>query len=200
MTPKVSADYMRARREEILDAATTVFSARGFHAATLDDVAATAEVSKGSLYLHFDSKESMIDGLAEKWRAVDAETFDAADGERSPVDGLALVAKTTIRRMQRKDFDDSVRLGVFLWAEVLINPAVEKTQMKLTDEWRERVHGLALRAQEAGEIGPEHDAWAISAFLGALTLGLFIGESWGFRQDRVALELLVDSFLGSLKA
>ena len=113
MAPKVSAAYMRARREEILDAAATVFSAQGFHAATVDDVAAAAGVSKGSLYLHFDSKESMIDGLAEKWHAVDAEALDAADRERSPVDGLALVAKTSIRRMQREDFGDSVRLGVF---------------------------------------------------------------------------------------
>ena len=199
MAPKVSAEYMRARREEILDAATTVFSARGFHAATLDDVAATAEVSKGSLYLHFESKESMIDGLAEKWQAIDSETFDAADRERSPVDGLTLVAKTSIRRMQGGGFADSVRLGVFLWAEVLINSAVEKTQMKLVKKWRERVHALAVRAQEAGEIGPEHDTWAITTFLGALTLGLFIAESWGFRSDRAALELQVDSFLGSLK-
>ena len=191
---------MRARREEILDAATTVFSARGFHAATLDDVAATAEVSKGSLYIHFDSKESMIDGLAEKWQAVDTETFDAADRERSPVDGMALVAKTSIRRMQGRGFDDSVRLGVFLWAEVLINSAVEKTQMKLVKEWRERVHALAVRAKKAGEIGPEHDAWAVTEFLGALTLGLLIAESWGFRSNRAALELQVDSYLGSLRA
>ena len=199
MAPKVSAAYMRARREEILDAATTVFSARGFHAATVDDVASTAEVSKGSLYHHFDSKESMIDGLAEKWQAVDAETFDAADREASPLDGLALVAKRTIARMQREGFDDSVRLGVFLWAEVLVNPAVEKTQMKLVSEWRGRVRGLVMRAQEAGEIGPQHDAEAITTFLGSLTLGLFIGESWGFRSDRAALGLLVDSFLGSLR-
>ena len=199
MVPKVSAAYMRARREEILDAATTVFSARGFHAATVDDVAAAAGVSKGSLYLHFDSKESMIDGLAEKWHAVDAEAFDAADRERSPVDGLALVAKTSIRRMQREDFGESARLGVFLWAEVLVNPAVAKTQMKLVDEWRRRVHSLAVRAQEAGEIGPEHDAWGITTFLGALTLGLFIAESWGFRSGQAALELQVDSFIGSLK-
>jgi AcrR family transcriptional regulator len=199
MAPKVSAEYMRARREEILDAATKVFSVRGFHAATLDNVAEAAEVSKGSLYLHFDSKESMIDGLAENWEAIDAETFDAADRERRPVDGLALVAKTSIRRMQSDGFDDSVRLGVFLWAEVLINTAVEKTQMNLVDEWRERVHNLAVLAQKAGEIGPQHDAWAVTSFLGALTLGLLVAESWGFRSDRAALEMQVDSYLRSLE-
>ena len=71
---------MRARREEILD--TAGVSARGFHAATVDDVAAAAGVSKGSPYLPFDTKESMIDGLTEKGHAVDAEAFDAADRDR----------------------------------------------------------------------------------------------------------------------
>ncbi len=191
---------MRARKEEILDAATVVFSARGFHAATLDEVAAEAEVSKGSLYLHFDSKESMIDGLAEKWQTIDAETFAAADREPRPVDGLALVMKTFIKRIQRADFDDSVRMGVFLWAEVLINSSVEKTQMRLTGEWRDRVHSLAVRAREAGEIAMKHDAWGVTEFLGALTLGLLIAESWGFRTERAVMELQVDSYLGSLKA
>ena len=76
MSPKVSAEYMLQRRREILDAATKVFSQKGFHAATLDDVATEAEISKGSIYIHFDSKEAMIDGLSERWQTIDDEVFD----------------------------------------------------------------------------------------------------------------------------
>ncbi len=199
MSPKVSAEYMRARRMEILEAATAVFSEKGFHAATLDDVAAAAGVSKGSIYNHFDSKEDVIDGLSEQWQAVDDETFDSADRKSRPVDGLSHVAKTTIRRMQRSGFRDSIRLGLFLWAELLVNPAVQKSQLKLVNEWRRRVHGLVVAAQEAGEIGPEYDAWAITTFLGSLTVGLFIGEAWGIRARRAALEKLVNSFLQGLR-
>ncbi len=199
MSPKVSAEYMRARRSEILEAATTVFSEKGFHAATLDEVAEAAGVSKGSIYNYFDSKESIIDALSEQWQTVDDETFDSADRRRRPVDGLSHVANTTIRRMQREDFNDSVRLGLFLWAEILVNPAVQKSQMKLVEEWRRRVHSLVAAGQEAGEIDPRHDALAITTFLGSLMVGLYMSEAWKIRSERAALEQLIDSFLRGLR-
>lgn len=49
-----------ARPEEILDAAQTVFGECGFARAKLDDVARLAGVSKGTVYLYFDSKESLF--------------------------------------------------------------------------------------------------------------------------------------------
>jgi AcrR family transcriptional regulator len=56
------------RRREILDAARQEFFERGFHHPTVDDVAARAEVSKGTIYLYFGSKEEilahlLLDGL-----------------------------------------------------------------------------------------------------------------------------------------
>jgi AcrR family transcriptional regulator len=49
-----------ARPEEILDAAQTVFGECGFARTKLDDVARLAGVSKGTVYLYFDSKESLF--------------------------------------------------------------------------------------------------------------------------------------------
>jgi AcrR family transcriptional regulator len=51
------------RREAILDAALDVFSAQGYAAARLDDVAARAGVAKGTLYLHFRSKQDLFEQL-----------------------------------------------------------------------------------------------------------------------------------------
>jgi AcrR family transcriptional regulator len=48
------------RRREILDAARQEFFERGFHNPTVDDVAARAEVSKGTIYLYFESKEAIL--------------------------------------------------------------------------------------------------------------------------------------------
>ncbi len=48
------------RRQEILDAARQEFFERGFHQPTVDDVAARAEVSKGTIYLYFASKEEIL--------------------------------------------------------------------------------------------------------------------------------------------
>lgn len=49
-----------ARPNEIVQAAIAVFSEKGFAAARLDDIAARAGVSKGSLYLYFANKEELF--------------------------------------------------------------------------------------------------------------------------------------------
>ena len=51
------------RREAILAAALDEFSARGFEAARLDDVARRAGVAKGTIYLYFRDKESLFQEL-----------------------------------------------------------------------------------------------------------------------------------------
>lgn len=48
------------RQQEILEAAKEVFFEKGIHRTTVDDVAAQAEVSKGTVYLYFQSKESIL--------------------------------------------------------------------------------------------------------------------------------------------
>lgn len=70
------------RRDDILRAAREVFFTRGLHAATVDDVAAEAEVSKGTVYLYFDTKETilahlLLDGLDTLIK--DLETAFCAD-------------------------------------------------------------------------------------------------------------------------
>src|SRR5215203_1943004 len=52
-----------ATREAILAAALDEFTARGFAAARLDDVARRAGVAKGTIYLHFADKETLFQEL-----------------------------------------------------------------------------------------------------------------------------------------
>src|SRR5256886_17408088 len=57
------AQKSAARREAILAAALDEFSAQGFAAARLDDVARRAGVAKGTIYLHFRDKEALFQEL-----------------------------------------------------------------------------------------------------------------------------------------
>ena len=52
-----------ARPEEIISAALDVFTDRGFAATKLEDVARRAGVTKGTIYLYFDSKEALFKAL-----------------------------------------------------------------------------------------------------------------------------------------
>ncbi|AJF68889.1 TetR/AcrR family transcriptional regulator [Streptomyces vietnamensis] len=65
------------RRREILDTAAEVFAAQGYDATTVRRIADAAGLLAGSLYYHFDSKESMLDEilasfLRELWGRYDA--------------------------------------------------------------------------------------------------------------------------------
>jgi AcrR family transcriptional regulator len=55
-----------ARPSELTSAALDLFVERGFSATRLDDVAARAGVSKGTLYLYFDSKEALFKAVIEE--------------------------------------------------------------------------------------------------------------------------------------
>ncbi len=55
-----------ARPSELTAAALDLFVEKGFAATRLDDVAARAGVSKGTLYLYFDSKEALFKAVIEE--------------------------------------------------------------------------------------------------------------------------------------
>lgn len=65
MSPKNNVS--EKRRNQILDAAMKTFSEVGFHKARMSDIADTSGLSKGSLYWYFDSKDSIILNLLEKF-------------------------------------------------------------------------------------------------------------------------------------
>src|SRR6186997_2872036 len=58
--PRVSAQHEQEVRERIVRAATRVFSERGFHRATMQDIVRASGLSVGAIYTYFKSKEELI--------------------------------------------------------------------------------------------------------------------------------------------
>lgn len=67
---EISGDTRQRRKEarpaELMSAALDLFVERGYAATKLDDVAAKAGVSKGTLYLYFESKEALFKAVIEQ--------------------------------------------------------------------------------------------------------------------------------------
>lgn len=61
------------RQTLILDTALELFARRGFHAVSVKDIAAAADISLGSLYTYFASKEQLGNVLFRHWKHVFAE-------------------------------------------------------------------------------------------------------------------------------
>jgi AcrR family transcriptional regulator len=74
-------------RRHLLDAAAIVFARKGFHGATLDEVAATAGFSKGAVYSNFKSKDDLflelLDDRINRQFAVVSEVLETGSHDRA---------------------------------------------------------------------------------------------------------------------
>jgi AcrR family transcriptional regulator len=65
--PREEADTL-TRRDELLVIAAELFASKGFRNTTVRDIADAAGILSGSLYHHFDSKESMVDEILRSFQ------------------------------------------------------------------------------------------------------------------------------------
>ncbi len=181
--PRVSADYRRERREEILRAAMAVFSRKGVKAATMADVAAEAGVSPGAIYRYFRSKEELARicmgvqarEAAERWR----ETVAAAP---SPLEALLSLARGAFEAMRDEGEQSALIVERFL-------AAARAVDSPLADQVREErrtieaaVRDAIERAQLAGElpahVDPTQLAEALLAFYYGARLVSMTDPGW----------------------
>lgn len=91
-----------AKRRQILDGARVVFMADGFDAASMNEIARTAGVSKGTLYVYFDSKEALFAALVRQEKREQAEQTCRLDVEDDDIEAvLAGFGQRLLDRMMR---------------------------------------------------------------------------------------------------
>ncbi len=94
-----------ARPAEILAAALDIFAARGFAAAKLDEVAAKAGVSKGTLYLYYRNKEALFEAVVREKLGPEIDRMERmVEGySGSPSDLLAMIFTQVATLVSRKE-------------------------------------------------------------------------------------------------
>src|SRR3954453_8113348 len=131
------------RREQLLDAAEAVLMERGLSATTVADVARTAGVAKGTMYLHFESKAELLAGLRARYmqRLTDAALAPEA---------AEVSLQNLVHRLVSGLFDFSVanaRLHHLLFHEAGFSEA------DVFEGARTRLEKHLSTAQDRGEIG-----------------------------------------------
>lgn len=78
---------LRNKRQQILNAAYEVFSSKGYHRATVDEIIALADTGKGTVYNYFVNKEQLFFTLIKERSAVfEASLARIAEGPEEPRD------------------------------------------------------------------------------------------------------------------
>ena len=80
------------RREEILDAAHTLFTTKGFQPTTMEDILRIVGIAKGTLYYHFPSKEQILKALVLRIvHQVEQQAREIATSSAPAADKLAAI-------------------------------------------------------------------------------------------------------------
>jgi len=169
---RVARAERRDARQELLSAAADVFAERGFHDASIDEIAERAGYSKGAVYWHFASKDDLFLALIEE--RVDRPTREMIELLQSAPAELDMAPEAsrrfaTLLAAQR----DWLLLDNEYWSQAVRDPDLRRSYAKRRRELRAALgSALAARAGTLGApqigIDPERVATAIMA----LSIGL----------------------------
>ena len=194
-----------ARPEEILDAAQTVFGECGFARTKIDDVARLAGVSKGTVYLYFDSKEALF---REMVRAKVIANLAEAEAlvrthQGSSRDLLVLLIRRMYDRIRREQM---MRIARVVQGELASFPELARFYFEEVILRARRMMAQVLdRGVAAGEFRPSRHGFAAR---GLSSLLVHTAQLQCFFQkydpdalsDEEAVEGLVDMYLHGVLA
>jgi AcrR family transcriptional regulator len=117
--PELQEKLVVIKREQILQAASAVFSEKGYHRATIKEIATRAGVADGTVYTYFENKTALMLGLLDWLNQSDQRQPDFAQVTQDNF-------KTFIRSytQQRFEFmtDNGIQLFQAILPEILSNP------------------------------------------------------------------------------
>jgi len=103
-------DEDSAKRRQIIEGARGVFLAQGFDAASMNDIARAAGVSKGTLYVYFDNKEQLFEAIVEEECGAQAEgIFNLEPGDHDVEGVLKRLGVAYVKFLCRPEKASAVR-------------------------------------------------------------------------------------------
>lgn len=137
------------RKQQILAAAVGCFARRGFHAATMPEICAAAELSPGTVYRYFRSKEELIEALVEEDRAESLALLEAMSHAPDLSGAIALAVDAALQAMQDPQ---AAALYLEVGAEAARNPRVAAIVRRHDESVNDALATLLARSQERGDV------------------------------------------------
>jgi AcrR family transcriptional regulator len=169
-TPSRRERLKQERQERILDAAAAIFAEKGYHRATIRDIATQADVADGTIYNYYDSKFDLLIAILARIAELEqlpAEMMGALQGD---VRGFFVTAFQD--RMDRIEQGEKMLQAVL--PQVFVH---EELRQRFYRQYVQRIAGLLeayVAAQvEAGAIRPI-DPELLTRLLQATFVGLLV--------------------------
>ena len=178
MCPRVTDQYKTEVKEKIVQAAITTFSKYGYDKTRMDDIAKSAKLGKGTLYLYFKSKEELFYDISENSIKELKEQLSKLFSKKEDLVHDAEKFYDQYRNL----IHDSEKVSFEMIAESSRNPKLRKALY----EQRMKVYGIVIdylrRQIEKGFFRKDMDVNAIASGLVALYDGLTISKLLGISE------------------
>ena len=178
MCPRVTDQYKTEVKEKIVQAAITTFSKYGYDKTRMDDIAKSAKLGKGTLYLYFKSKEELFYAISENSIKELKEQLSKLFSKKEDLVHDAEKFYDQYRNL----IHDSEKVSFEMIAESSRNPKLRKVLY----EQRMKVYDIVIdylrRQIEKGFFRKDVDVNAIASGLVALYDGLTISKLLGISE------------------
>ena len=152
--PRSLKEKQRQEREAlILQAAEAVLLEKGYHEMSIDEIAARVGIAKGTVYLHFSSKEELVLALVERDMQKLLDIVENSVPLESTSRGKLEIIFQTIYRGY---FDKHVRIPYLINSSGELRRLFEVKKGCMHDKW-ERVYALIQTLLEEGKAHGEFD-------------------------------------------
>jgi len=145
------------RKDELLEAAVTLFSQKGFHATTVRDLAEQVGMKSGSLYAHIATKEDLLEEIVMR----SAEQFQAAV---APIVRSDAPAASKLRQAMaahiRVVASDTGAATVFLHEWKALSPERHASVIAARQGYEELLAAIIRQGVESGEFRPVDESYA----------------------------------------
>lgn len=183
-TGRATTDGRVARREltreKVLEAAATLFAARGYAATTIDDVAAAAEVSKGTVFYGFSSKEELFAATLDRGAHAVITLLNQARQGRRGWEALSNQALAVLSAVDRRPDLGRLLVNELLGLAPVSRPDLAQTRAALTAPLVATLTELQAEAARP-DLASGTDGLAV-ALLGALVFAAL--DRIGYTPDR----------------
>jgi len=177
-------DVSEERKDQILEAATRVFTQRGFDEARMDDIVAEAGLSKGALYWYFESKEALITAIVDRvfdWESAHMREIIASD-ETAPRKIEALIEITVQDLGKMKPL---MPILFEFWSLSLRKESVNQAIKRYYQRFLDLIEPVIQQGIAAGDFRPMNVSQTAITF-GAVFEGTML--MWAYFPDRVEFE------------
>jgi AcrR family transcriptional regulator len=166
--PKVVPEYKEEAKSRILDAANKVFAEKGYHEATMDDIAKRLGVSKGAIYLYFSSKEDLFEAMVKTAPQAFKEILYSSFG----VEANPIQSATQFFDKMLKLSASNPGLSFEILSEASRNPSLKRILKQNHEEYERVLTSFLVEGRKRGIMGNNLDIPPLANALIALWNGL----------------------------